>query len=97
MQPRHEPKLDMSFRHISPNAAGIHMSSLVIYIPAGQKQVGLHDVHSATVCTKSLGVRWCEAMSAELISELMKTSADKTSSVVFSSPPPYWNSNAIQM
>lgn len=35
MQPRCEPKLDVSFRHISPYAAGIHMSSLVIYLPAG--------------------------------------------------------------
>lgn len=63
----------MSFRHISPDAAGIHMSSLVIYLPAGWKQVGLHDVHSAPVCTISLWVRWCEAMSVALISELMKT------------------------
>lgn len=73
MQPWQEPKLDVSFRHISPDAAGIHMSSLVIYLPAGWKQVGLHDVHSAPVCTISLWVRWCEAMSVALISELMKT------------------------
>lgn len=35
MQPQHEPKLDVSFRRISPYAAGIHMSSLVIHLLAG--------------------------------------------------------------
>lgn len=35
MQPCHEPKLDVSSRHISPDAAGIHMSSLVLYLPTG--------------------------------------------------------------
>lgn len=52
MQPQREPKLDVSFRHISPDAAGIHMSSLVIHLPAGWNHMGLHDVHSVVLCTK---------------------------------------------
>lgn len=35
MQPWREPKLDVGFRHISPDAAGIQKSSLVLYLSTG--------------------------------------------------------------
>lgn len=35
MQPQREPKLVVSSTHISPDAAGIHMSILVPQVPAG--------------------------------------------------------------
>lgn len=45
MQPRREPKLVVSSTHISPDAAGIHMSILVLQVPVAAKQRRPRDVH----------------------------------------------------
>lgn len=93
MQPPHEPKQDVSFRHISPDAAGIHMSCLVIYLPTGLTQVGLHAVHSAAVCTESLGVSWFHVF----CTDIWANEDSGRQWVYFLLTSTRWNTEAIQM